>query len=706
MNNQLNLINLMFNKIQTQINKLMKNKIYKILVAVLFMVNGAYAQYYYLPFVGAGTNPGSLNTDDEYPVGGGLTSGWTSIHAGSAATAAWSSVATIPFTFNFNGALVSQFKVSTSGVLTFTTGAVTVPAYGAVALPNANVPDNSICVLGVRGTGSNDNIVTKVFGSAPNRQLWVFFSSYSTAAGGWTYWSIVLEETTDNIYIVDQRHSAAMNVSAGIQINGTTAIAISGSPSLSSTATSDPSPADNSYYKFIFGTQAAVQAKMNEVIVNPYVIVPGSTFIEGEILNLGANTITAMDIKYESAGTTFTTSLSGLNILSGASYQYIHNTPLAVNNSAPYPLKVWVDVSGDADHTDDTLNTLVTGLSFQTTKRVLIEEGTGTWCGWCPRGAVYTEQIDTVHPGTAIVVAVHNADPMTNAAYDAGMNALISGYPSGAVDRKDVDVDPTDFGLSYNERINDVSPADVAVSAYFNAANRQVDVVVSATFAADLENDFRLSAILVEDEVTGTSSGYSQTNYYSFQSQNIPLVGAGHNWQTEPTPVPFSTMVYNFVGRELLGGFDGQAGSVPASVTSNSTYSYTFTTTIPVGWDENEMRVIGVLHDVNSGHILNVNRGAYGITTNIEPVSNENFSMSLYPNPAADFAQLEINMINSGEFSVEVFDMLGKANFSRTYNAMTGKNVINLPVNSLKAGVYLVKVNVGGSILNSRLVVN
>lgn len=147
------------------------NKIYKIFAAMLFVASAASAQYYYVPYPGAGTNPGSLNNDGEYPVGGGLPAGWTSIHAGSAAAPAWSSLATIPFAFQFNGSAVTQFKVSTSGVLTFTTSAVTVPPYSIVALPSANIPDNSVCVLGLRGTGANDNIVTKTFGTAPNRQF-------------------------------------------------------------------------------------------------------------------------------------------------------------------------------------------------------------------------------------------------------------------------------------------------------------------------------------------------------------------------------------------------------------------------------------------------------------------------------------------------------------------------------------------------------
>lgn len=675
------------------------------MVAMVLVAAATQAQYYYVPYQNAGTNPGGVNTETEYPVGGGLSANWTVLQ-GPSATPAWSPATTIPFAFNFNGAPVTQCKVSTSGVLTFTTGAVTVPAYGAVALPNANVPDNSVCILGIRGTGTNDNIVTATFGTAPNRQFWVLFSSYSTAtANVYTYWSIMLEETSNKIYIVDQRHNTPYNVSAGIQMNSTTAFMVTGSPALATLAGADPTSADNTYYEFIFGTQAANQAKLKSLTVDKYIIVPGSTFVEGVVQNLGASPITSMDIKYEVNGTTYTSSFSSLNILSNTSYSFIHNTALNIPVATAYPLKVWVDITGDADHTDDTLNAVVTGLSFQPTKRVLIEEGTGTWCGWCPRGAVYTEQIDTVYPGTAIVVAVHNADPMTDAVYDAGMGNLISGYPGGTLDRKDIDIDPTDFEANYLNRINDVSPADVGVSAYFNSATRQVDVVVSATFAAELTGDFRLNAVLVEDEVTGTTSAYSQSNYYSSTSNNIPLVGAGHNWQTEPNPVPFSTMVYEFVGRNIMGTYEGQVGSIPATVTNGTTYSYTFTTTIPTTWDENHMRVIGMLQDGDLNTVLNVNRGAYGITTTVQELTAENFSMSLYPNPASLSTQLEVNLKNSAAYQIEMFDMLGKSVYSQRFNGSTGKNIYNVPLVGLNAGLYLVRVNVGGSVLTTRLIV-
>jgi hypothetical protein len=679
-------------------------KIYAFIVAFVMSLTLANAQYYYLPYPNAGTNPGGLNVETEYPVGTGLSSSWTVI-SGSSAAPKWSSIVTLPFTFQFNGVGYTQFKVSTSGVLTFSTGATAVPPATRVALPNANIPDNSVCVLGIKGSGTNDSIVTQTFGVAGSQQTWVLFSSYTSVANAsiWSYWSIVLEEGTNNIYIVDQRHAGAVTVSLGLQYNPTSALMVAGSPNLLSLAGADPTPVDNSYYAFIYGTQSADQAKLRKISVDPYVLVPGTSTLTGEIQNLGANTISNVDVKYEVNGTVYTSTLSNINLTSGNVYGFTHNTPINISVANPYPTKVWVDLANDADRTDDTLNTMVTGLSYLPEKRVLIEEATGTWCGYCPRGAVYTEQIDTVHQDYSIVVAVHNGDPMANAAYDAGIGSLIGGYPSGCVDRKSNDIDPTDFEATYLDRINDVSPADVGIGAFYDAATRVVDINVSTTFAANLTSDFRLNAVIVEDDVTGTTSGYAQVNYYSGAA--TALVGAGLNWQTAPDPVPAASMHYNFVGRDILGGFDGQPGSLPSSVSASTTYYHTFNYTLPTGWNETKIRVIGILQDAATGQILNSVRSPYLATTGLNTLSADNFSMTLFPNPADVFTQLEVNLTKSASYAIEMTDVLGKVLFGETFNGASGKNIFSLPVSKLTSGIYLVKVNVEGSVLTTRLMV-
>ena len=89
---------------------------------------------------------------------------------------------------------------------------------------------------------------------------------------------------------------------------------------------------------------------------------------------------------------------------------------------------------------DDTLSITATGTYAAPGKIVVGEEGTGTWCGWCPRGAVAMNWMDEKYYGYWQGIAVHNGDPMVNTDYDVGLGGLTSGYPSGLVDRgSDID---------------------------------------------------------------------------------------------------------------------------------------------------------------------------------------------------------------------------------------------------------------------------
>src|SRR5690606_5764135 len=97
-----------------------------------------------------------------------------------------------------------------------------------------------------------------------------------------TYWSIVLEESTNNIYIVDQRtggFTSVATVSAGVQINSTTATQVSAN--LDAEADTDPTPANNTYYSFIHGVQPAYDMTVKNITTAPYVA-QGNTNITAE----------------------------------------------------------------------------------------------------------------------------------------------------------------------------------------------------------------------------------------------------------------------------------------------------------------------------------------------------------------------------------------------------------------------------------------
>ena len=90
----------------------------------------------------------------------------------------------------------------------------------------------------------------------------------------------------------------------------------------------------------------------------------------------------------------------------------------------------------------------------------------------------------------------------------------ISGYPSGLVNRAGV-YDPMEFEAAYEKQIALTSPVDIIIkNLTYNQSTKKVTFDVSATFLANVA-DARFNAVVVENEVTGTTSGYNQANYYS-----------------------------------------------------------------------------------------------------------------------------------------------------------------------------------------------
>ena len=176
---------------------------------------------------------------------GYTTTGFNRIHLYNAGGTGntWSSVQTMPFVFEFYGDTVTHFIVSKNYLLSFDTSlaGTTLPAgiNDNSALPNALLPDNTIAYFwdnfanGTAGLGTNDNVWSGVFGTAPNRQFYIKNYSYETGGRGFSYGHLVLEESTNNIYMIDNyMGGTAGSMTIGAQRNATTAFQVSGSPNI------------------------------------------------------------------------------------------------------------------------------------------------------------------------------------------------------------------------------------------------------------------------------------------------------------------------------------------------------------------------------------------------------------------------------------------------------------------------------------------
>lgn len=78
----------------------------------------------------------------------------------------------------------------------------------------------------------------------------------------------------------------------------------------------------------------------------------------------------------------------------------------------------------------------------------------------------------------------------------------------------------------------------------------------------------------------------------------------------------------------------------------------------------------------------------------------------LYPNPTAGNAFLAINAPQAAVARVEMYDLLGRVVFSREYIIDRGQQVLSLPADQLRSGLYLCLIRTGDSCVTRKLLVS
>ncbi|MBN2668102.1 MAG: T9SS type A sorting domain-containing protein [Bacteroidales bacterium] len=443
-------------------------------------------------------------------------------------------------------------------------------------------------------------------------------------------------------------------------------------------------------------------------ITTPATVGVGNVNISGIAYNLGTNPLTSFDVVYSFDGGAASAvfNVTGINVTTGNSYEFTHNVPWSATLGSH---NVVITLSNPNGTTDGNLSNNegdkdIFVVNEVYPKAVVYEEGTGTWCGWCVRGLVgLNTMAHNYTDGSWIGIAVHNGDPMVVTEYDNAIGTYIGGYPSGIMDRNPSEVDPglTSLEPAYMEHLDMVPLAKVEIAAQsWDAGTRVISIDLEATFGTDIASaDFNLAAIIVEDGVTGTTSGYNQTNYYAAgqSGASIPLVDwDGTDYNSLPSSIPAASMVYNHVGRALLGGWAGASGSIPASVTYNTPYAYTFNHTLAADQDEENIKLVGIIIDNATGEIVNAIEEELSTSIGVKQVNNTN--VRIYPNPTTGLVQ--ISGVDGAQ--IEVYNMVGQVVY--TVDNATGKTSIDL--SSLVNGNYIVKVINADQVTTQKIVLN
>ncbi|MBL1219648.1 Omp28-related outer membrane protein [Chryseobacterium sp. L7] len=420
---------------------------------------------------------------------------------------------------------------------------------------------------------------------------------------------------------------------------------------------------------------------LKNVSLTEYGLISTDYQLKATVKNGGSETVNNITLNWND-GTTDHISTIPLSSPLNTGQEITVTHPVAINYSSVTEKNMAVtvtQVNGATDTTpaDNSKNTMFRTVSQNSPKKVLVEEGTGTWCGWCPRGAVAMKYMDTNYPNDFIGIGVHNNDPMAVSEYNTGAN--FNGYPSMNVDRAALNKSVTNNEMTtqVSTRKLLITPAQLDASA--TLAGNALTFNASATFRTVMNNvNLRFAVVLVEDEVKGTTTNYNQKNYYAGGSN-----GAMGGYEALPDPVPAAQMTYDHVGRMLLGGYTGQAGSVPTSITDGQVASYTFTANIPTTYNLSKVKAVLLLLNATTGEVINTRSFLLSTLGTSTSETNDNY-LTVYPNPTSEFFKVQANK----NVDIKLYDASGKLVLEKS-NVYPDSRI---SVENLAKGVYIISL--------------
>lgn len=356
---------------------------------------------------------------------------------------------------------------------------------------------------------------------------------------------------------------------------------------------------------FIQNAVSALDFGSHRVMLNESVNVP-VTF-----KNKGANTVSSIDYTITTSGTV--SEEKHLNLLMGEFGSSTVNIPFDADAAAMENEKILTitKVNGIANTASDkTANGVLATMSFLPTAIPVIEEFTGTWCGYCPIGIAALNQIDDKYGDQVILIAVHgnqdyHYDQMEIDQYDF-KNSLFSGYPSAIINRGE-DIYPT-YCINYLDDIIAASaPGEISVSAKWgNNAQTAINITTQTKFAMGASSSsYNIGFVLVADGLKSTEYVWAQSNNYSGATG---YENDKYMYPFTQQPSKISGFEYNHVAVDGWGIQYGVDGSIPKSFSAGENLSYGYKADISSNTliqDKSKLHVIALLLDKNTGKILN-----------------------------------------------------------------------------------------------------
>jgi len=448
--------------------------------------------------------------------------------------------------------------------------------------------------------------------------------------------------------------------------------------------------------------------------------------ISATFKNNGFTPITSLQINYKvgsnptiSESQTLSSPLSYLD-----SKQLNFSVPYITSTPAYNSLKIWVTlINGfvDQQSNNDSISGSLIISSSVPPKKVLVENFTGAWCGWCPDGQLKLAEVALTNTNV-VVASFHNDDNMSIVSGENLMTDYATVFPSATIDQyllpgnSEVAVERNNWNTYISQRQTMLVPASVSLTAInYNASTRVITASVSSSFLADVKGDYRLNLYIKENNVFGAiadsllDNGWNQYSFL-YNIPSSPYYQFGNYLNPTTFIMGSNRYKHQYVIDTMLSGSYGVSGIIPLSgSTIGQTYtkSYTYTLALPTGteyrYNEDNIYLIGVLteFDVDSKKRTVINVAEKKLTASSEVVGikeqpMKDFHFVIFPNPTTNICYLNYDLTKESEVTVSVYNMLGELVYSEVSYKSTGNVTQELSLKNLMQGNYSVEILING----------
>ncbi len=253
----------------------------------------------------------------------------------------------------------------------------------------------------------------------------------------------------------------------------------------------------------------------------------------------------------------------------------------------------------------------------------VVEEFTGTWCGYCPYGIVGMEKAHETFGDNVVLIAAHDGDVMATSDYGPILNG-VSSFPNAFINRKNEFYPSSGTIISQiNYALTEMVLGSVQLTATWTDANKTaIKFSTESKFVYDDNNgQYGIAFVLTEDGMTGSGSAWAQSNYLSGGSGDSEMAF----WYNSGSSV--YNFTYNHVAVAAWNILNGVQNSVNPIITAGETQQFNFDGSISNNTliqDKSKLKAIALLIDRNTGAIVNaaqcdikdVTTGIQGMTEN------------------------------------------------------------------------------------------